>query len=72
MNISQIAAEPGIGVNVLSRWQRELRQEQHQAFTGHGRSRDEEVGHPRQELARGTEERDCLRKAAACFARASR
>lgn len=29
-------------------WQRELRQEQHQAFTGHSRSCDEEVGHLRQ------------------------
>jgi transposase-like protein len=48
LSISQIATEPGIGMNVLSLWQRELRQEQHQAFTGHGRSCDEEVGHLRQ------------------------
>ena len=51
---------------------RELRQERDQAFPGHGRPREEEVGHLRRELARVTKERDFLREAAAFFARASR
>lgn len=72
VNLSQIAAELGIGANVLGRWRRELRQEHVQAFPGHGRSRDEEVGQLRRELARVTKERDFLREAAAFFARASR
>jgi transposase len=72
VSLSQIAAELGIGANVLGRWRRELRQEPVQAFPGHGRSRDEEVGQLRRELARVTKERDFLREAAAFFARASR
>jgi len=72
VSVSQIAAELGIGVTVLGGWRRELRQEQTQAFPGQGRSRDEEVGHLRRELARFSKERDFLREASAFFARASR
>jgi len=72
VTVSQIAAELGIGANVLGRWRRELRQRPTQAFLGNGRSRDEELSQLRRELARVTKERDCLREAAAFFARASR
>jgi len=72
VSVSQIAAELGIEANVLGRWRRELRQEPDQVFPGHGRPREEEVGRLRRELARVTKERDFLREAAACFARASR
>lgn len=72
VTVSQIAADLGIGSTVLGRWRRELRQEPTQAFVGHGRSRDEEVGQLRRELARVTKERDFLREAAAFFARASK
>jgi transposase len=72
VSASQIAAELGIGANVLGRWRRELRQEQDQAFRGNGRPRDEDLALLRRELARGTKERDFLREAAAFFARASR
>ena len=72
VSVGQIAAELGIGANVLGRWRRELRQEPAQAFPGHGRPREEELGHLRRELARVTKERDFLREAAAFFARASR
>ena len=72
VSVSQIAAELGIGATVLGRWRRELRQEPAQAFPGHGRPREEELGHLRRELARVTKERDFLREAAAFFARASR
>jgi len=71
VTVSQIAADLGIGANILGRWQRELRQAPKQAFVGHGRSRDEEVSQLRRELARVTKERDFLREAAAFFARAS-
>jgi transposase len=72
VNVSQIAAELGSGATVRGRWRRELRQESAQAFVGQGRPRDENVALLRRELARVTKERDFLRAAAACFARASR
>jgi transposase len=72
VTVSQIAADLGIGANMLGRWRRELRQVPKQAFVGNGRFRDEEVSQLRRELARVTKERDFLRDAAAFFARASR
>jgi transposase len=72
VSVSQIAAELGIGANVLGRWRRELHSGPEQAFPGHGRSRDEEVSQLRRDVVRVTKERDFLRKAAAFFARASR
>jgi transposase len=72
VSVSQIAAELGIEAAVLGRWRRELHRQAEQAFPGHGRSRDEEVGHLRRELARVSKERDFLREAATFFARASR
>lgn len=71
VTVSQIAADLGIGVNVLGRWRRELRQHPQQAFVGNGRFRDEELIQLRRELARVTKERDFLREAAAFLARAS-
>jgi transposase len=71
VTVSQVAAELGIGANVLGRWRREFRREPQQAFVGNGRSRDEELSQLRRELARVTKERDFLRAAAAFFARAS-
>ena len=71
VSMSQIAAELGLGANVLGRWRRELHQKPAQAFSGNGRPRDEELAHLRRELARVTKERDFLREAAAFFARAS-
>ena len=72
VSVSQIAAELGIGANVLGRWRRELRREPEQAFPGHGRPREEELSHLRRELVRVTKERDFLREAATFFASASR
>ena len=72
VSVSQIAAELGIGVNVLGRWRRELRRDQGQVFPGNGRPREEELAQLRRELGRVTKERDFLREAAAFFARASR
>ena len=64
VTVSQIAADLGIGANMLGRWRRELRRVSPQAFVGNGRSRDEEVSQLRRELARVTKERDFLREAA--------
>lgn len=72
VTVSQIAADLGIGTNVLGRWRRELRQAPKPAFVGNGRARDEEMSQLRRELARITKERDFLREAAAFFARASK
>lgn len=72
VTVSQIAAELGIGANVLGRWRRELRQAPDGAFAGNGRPRDEELAQLRRELARVTKERDFLREAAAFFAKTSR
>jgi len=72
VTVSQIAADLGIGANILGRWRREVHQAPKQAFVGNGRPRDEEVGQLRLELARVTKERDFLREAAAFFARASK
>lgn len=71
VTVSQIAAELGIGANVLGRWRRELRRHLQHAFVGNGHSRDEELSQLRRELARVTKERDFLREAAAFFARGS-
>ena len=71
VSVSQIAAELGIGANVLGRWRRELHRESTQAFVGNGRPRDEELVQLRRELSRVTKERDFLREAATFFARAS-
>jgi len=72
LSVGQIAAGLGIGAAVSGRWRRELRQESAQAFRGNGRPRDENLALLRRELASVTKERDFLREAAACFARASR
>jgi transposase len=72
VSVSQIAAELGIGANVLGRWRREVRRTPAQAFPGHGRPREEELSQLRRELARVTKERDFLREAATFFASASR
>jgi transposase len=71
VRVSQIAANLGIGANMLGGWRRELRKDPQQAFVGNGRSRDEELTQLRRELTRVTKERDFLREAAAFFARAS-
>ncbi|MHC9061297.1 transposase [Nitrospira sp. CMX1] len=72
VTVRQLAAELGVGAKTLGRWRREHRQHPTQAFVGNGRPRDEELSQLRRELVWVTKERDCLREAAACFARASK
>ena len=70
---SELARELGIPRNRLYKWQTELRARGASAFPGVGRKeRTTESTRLKRELARVTEERDILKKAAAYFARESR
>ena len=68
---SQIARELGIKRNQLYKWQSELKTRGAVAFPGSGmrRKASDDVSRLKQELARMTEERDILKKAAAYFAK---
>lgn len=70
---SEIARELGIARNQLYKWQTELRARGSGAFPGSGmrKERATEIARLKRELARVTEERDILKKAAAYFARES-
>lgn len=71
---SELARELGIARNRLYKWQTELRVRGNGAFPGLGarKERTTEILRLKRELARVTEERDILKKAAAYFARESR
>jgi len=64
----------GLSAGIISRWKRQLKIQGDGAFpgTGHLGDRDEEVRRLRRELARVSQERDILKKAAAFFAKESR
>jgi len=70
---SQLAAELGIRRNQLYKWQAELSSKGHAvAFQGSGRPANDmqaENARLKRELAKVTEERDILKKAAAYFAK---
>ena len=67
---AEIARELGIPRNRLYKWQKEVAAHGG-AFRGSGRPAAAEIARLKRELARVTEERDILKKAAAYFARAS-
>lgn len=69
--ISQVAQELGIHAGVLSRWCREMAEED-TAFRGQGKPRDEELATLKRELVRVKKERDFLKEAAAFFAKESK
>lgn len=71
---STIARELGVARNQLYKWQTELRARGQSAFPGSGsrKERTTEITRLKRELARVTEERDILKKAATYFARESR
>lgn len=71
---SDIARELGIARNQLYKWQTDLRARGSGAFPGSGarKERTTEIARLKRELARVTEERDILKKAAAYFVRESR
>ena len=68
----QLALELGVRRNQLYKWKEELKGKGGSAFRGAGRkpvSQESEVSRLKRELAKVTEERDILKKAAAYFAR---
>ena len=71
---SELARELGVRRNQLYKWQREFQARGTGAFPGSGprKERTTEIVRLKRELARVTEERDILKKAAAYFARESR
>ena|SRR5689334_15071710 len=71
---SEVARELGIARNQLYKWQTDLRTRGASAFPVDGarKERTSEVTRLKSELARVTEERDILKKAAVYFARESR
>jgi transposase len=69
--ITSIAQELGIHPGVISRWRRQLREQEIDAFPGKGHQtpEDEEIRRLKKELADVKEERDILKKAVAFFAK---
>jgi transposase len=68
---SELARELGVRRNQLYKWQREFQARGTGAFPGSGarKERTTEITRLKRELARVTEERDILKKAAAYFAK---
>ena len=70
--VAQVARDLGIPDNVLYRWTAQHRQaEAHGTTRADQRTEAEELTRVKRELARVTQERDFLRRAAAFFARES-
>ena len=73
-SVSRVAGALGVRPDMLRNWKRQVEGSEESAkevFRGHGRvtSQEEELRRLRGELARVTEERDFLKKAAAYFAK---
>lgn len=68
---SEVAIDLGIRRNQLYKWKAELMRSGEVSFPGSGRKADQdsEIVRLKRELARVTEERDILKKAAAYFAK---
>ena len=71
---SELARELGVRRNQLYKWQREFQARGPGAFPGSGarKERTTEITRLKRELARVTEERDILKKAAVYFAKDAR
>jgi transposase len=69
--IQSIAQELGIHPGVISRWRRQFREQENDAFPGKGHQtpEDEEIRRLKKQLADVKEERDILKKAVAFFAK---
>ena len=69
--IKSIAQELGIHPGIISRWRKEFREQEMDAFPGEGHQtpEDEEIRRLKKELADVKEERDILKKAVAFFAK---
>ena len=71
---TEVARNLGIHVNLLYLWKKQLAEDPHEAFPGHGnlKASDAEVRRLQRELADVTEERDILKKALAIFSKKRR
>lgn len=71
---ADLARELNVRRNQLYKWKEQLAGQGDSAFPGQGRraGREDEVARLKRELARVTEERDILKKAALYFAKESR
>lgn len=72
--VTEVVRDLGLRPDMLRRWQRELAEDQRQAFPGQGHLKpdEEEMRRLRRELDRVREERDILKKALAIFSGPSR
>ena len=70
---AEVERRLGLSVGIISRWKKQLKDKGEGVFpgTGHLSDRDEEIRRLRRELARVSQERDILKKAAAFFANES-
>lgn len=73
VGVAQARRDLDVHENVLRRWIKEFMSDPAQAFPGHGQMKPEqiEIDRLRREVTKLKAERDILKKAAACFARAS-
>jgi transposase len=67
--ISEVSRDLGIRHDLISRWKKELADENVRAFPGSGNPRDEEIARLKRELADVKMERDILKKAVAIFSK---
>ena len=70
---AQVARDLGITPNLLRRWKQEVVGDPVAAFPGKGRRKphEEELARLKRDVARVTQERDCLNSVAAYFAKPS-
>jgi transposase len=66
---SEVARDLGIRHDLISRWKKELSEDNIRAFPGSGNPRDEEIAKLKRELADVKMERDILKKAVAIFSK---
>ena len=66
---SEVARDLGIRYDLISRWKREISEDNIRAFPGGGHPRDEEIAKLKKELADIKMERDILKKAVAIFSK---
>ena len=66
---TELASDLGIRQDLVSRWKRELSQDNVKTFPGNGNPRDEEISRLKNELTDVKMERDILKKALAIFSK---
>ena len=67
VSLAQAARDLGLRENLLSRWKRELTQQDEQAFPGQGQAQQDELARLRREVEVLRREREILKKAVGIF-----